>query len=90
MGGPTVLSVSELTVIYLKKTWNGKDNRDRVFRLLKYISIEPFASLRSEFLSPLESAVLDESLRSRTALLGFYSTLIGQWGVKLRSQPDEK
>ncbi|KAF4767670.1 hypothetical protein HAV15_009646 [Penicillium sp. str.  len=68
--------------------WNGKDNRDHVFRLLQYIPIEPFASLRSELLSPLESAVLDESLRSRTALLGFYSALINQWGVKLRSESD--
>lgn len=32
--------------------------------------------------------MLDEGLSSRTALLGFYSALIGQWGVKLRSQPD--
>ncbi|KAJ5504879.1 hypothetical protein N7463_007753 [Penicillium fimorum] len=68
--------------------WNGKDNRDHVFRLLQYIPLESFESLRSELLSPLESAVLDESLRSRTALLGFYSTLINQWGVKLRSQSD--
>lgn len=33
--------------------------------------------------------MLDESLRSRTALLGFYSALINQWGVKLRSQSDK-
>ncbi|KAF3027069.1 hypothetical protein E8E15_008225 [Penicillium rubens] len=70
------------------KTWNGKDNLDHVFRLLQYIPIRSFESLRSEFLSPLESAVLDESLRSRTALLGFYSAFISQWGVKLRSQSD--
>ncbi|CAG8053338.1 unnamed protein product [Penicillium nalgiovense] len=70
------------------KTWNGKDNLDHVFRLLQYIQIESFESLRSELLSPLESAVLDENLRSRTALLGFYSALISQWGVKLRSQQD--
>jgi centromere protein I len=68
--------------------WNGKDNRDHVFRLLQYIPVESFESLRSELLSPLESAVLDESLRSRTELLGFYSALINQWGVKLRSQSD--
>lgn len=32
--------------------------------------------------------MLNESLRSRTALLGFYSALINQWGVKLRSESD--
>ncbi|CAG8929137.1 unnamed protein product [Penicillium salamii] len=67
--------------------WNGKDNRVNVFRLLQYIPIEPLDSLRTELFSPLESAVLDESLSSRTALLDFYSGLISQWGVKLRSQP---
>ncbi|CAI7573931.1 unnamed protein product [Penicillium palitans] len=80
-------SIRSFLKSYLQ-TWNGKDNRDHVFRLLQYIPIEPFTSLRSELLSPLESAVLNESLRSRTALLGFYSALISQWGVKLRSEPD--
>ncbi|KAJ5778894.1 hypothetical protein N7457_006614 [Penicillium paradoxum] len=68
--------------------WNGKDNRDHVFRLLQYIPLESFESLRGELLSPLESAVLDQSLSSRTALLSFYSALISQWSVKLRSEPD--
>lgn len=80
-------SIRSFLKSYLQ-TWNGKDNRDHVFRLLQYIPIEPFASLRSELLLPLESAVLNESLRSRTALLGFYSALISQWGVKLRSESD--
>jgi centromere protein I len=66
--------------------WNGKDNRENVFRLLQYVPIEPFKSLQSELLSPLESAVLDEGLGSRTALLDLYAGLISQWGVKLRSQ----
>jgi centromere protein I len=67
--------------------WNGKDNREHVFRLLQYIPIEPFESLRIEMFSPLEKAVQDESLSSTTALLDFYAGLISQWGVKLRSQP---
>ncbi|KAJ5757417.1 uncharacterized protein N7511_006111 [Penicillium nucicola] len=67
--------------------WNGKDNREHVFRLLQYTPITSFDSLRSELLSPLESAALDGSLESRTALLGFYSTLISQWGISLRSEP---
>ncbi|KAJ6092255.1 hypothetical protein N7467_004224 [Penicillium canescens] len=67
--------------------WNGKDNREHVFRLLRYTPITPFHSLRSELLSPLESTILDENLGSRTALLGFYSGLISQWGVRLRSEP---
>ncbi|KAJ5139341.1 uncharacterized protein N7515_004189 [Penicillium bovifimosum] len=68
--------------------WNGKDNRDHVFRLLQFIPIQSPEILMADFLLPLESAVLDEGLSSRTALLGFYSALIGQWGVKLRSQQD--
>ncbi|CAG8173713.1 unnamed protein product [Penicillium olsonii] len=69
------------------QVWNGKDNRENVFRLLQYIPIEPLESLQIELFSRLESMVLDESLSSRTALLGFYSGLINQWAVKLRSKP---
>jgi centromere protein I len=67
--------------------WNGKDNQEHVFRLLQYIPIEPFSSLQSEFLIPLENAVVNDSLGSRVVLLDFYAGLISQWGVKLRSQP---
>ncbi|KAJ5545489.1 hypothetical protein N7535_006125 [Penicillium sp. DV-2018c] len=68
--------------------WDGIDNRDQVFRLLQFIPIQSLEVLRSDFMSPLESAVLNEGLSSRIALLGFYSALIGQWGVKLRSRQD--
>lgn len=67
--------------------WNGRKNREPIFRLLQYLPIEPFESLRGEFFSPLELAVLDEHLNSRIALLEFYSGLIRQWGVILRSRP---
>lgn len=49
--------------------------------------MESFESLQTELLSPLERALLDGSLSSRTALLDFYSQLIIQWGVKLQTQP---
>jgi centromere protein I len=81
------LSIRAFLKSYLQ-IWNGKDNRDHVFRLLQFIPIQLYETLRAEFLLPLESAVLDEGLSSRTALLDFYSALIGQWGVKLRSQQD--
>lgn len=38
-------------------------------------------------LSPLESTILDGSLSSRTDLLDFYSALVSEWGVKLRTTP---
>lgn len=68
-------------------SWNGHDNREQVFQLLEYLPIESFDSLRQDFLAPLESAVLDDTLASRIAILEFYSSLILQWGVKLRTQP---
>ncbi|KAJ6150991.1 Centromere protein Cenp-I [Penicillium chermesinum] len=67
--------------------WNGKEHREQVFRLLQYLPVEPFEALQSEVLSPLENAALDGTLRSRMDLLGFYSALIAEWGVKLRVQP---
>lgn len=66
--------------------WNGRDNRDQVLRLLQYLPVEPYQSLRNKLLLPLESAILDETIDSRQALLDFYSALISQWGVQLRTQ----
>lgn len=68
-------------------SWNGRDNREQVFQLLEYLPIESFDSLRQDFLAPLEAAVLDDTLASRIAILEFYSSLILQWGVKLRTHP---
>ena len=69
------------------QVWNGRDNRAIIFCLLQYIDIEPIEALKAELFTPMESAVLDESLGSRMALLEFYTGLISQWGVKLRSRP---
>ncbi|KAJ5622937.1 Centromere protein Cenp-I [Penicillium lividum] len=69
------------------QSWNGRDNREQVLRLLRYIPIEAYDLLLSKFLSPLESAMLDGSLASRTELLDFYSALISEWGVRVRTQP---
>lgn len=69
------------------RTWNGRDNRDQIFHLLEYLPVGSFDSIREEFLAPLESAVLDGTLASRVVILEFYSSLIHQWGTKLRTQP---
>lgn len=55
--------------------------------MLQYLPVESFATLRSEVLSSLESAVLDASIGSRIDLLRFYSALITEWEVKLRVEP---
>ncbi|KAJ5180210.1 hypothetical protein N7492_003420 [Penicillium capsulatum] len=70
-------------------TWDGRENRMQVLRLLQYLPIEPYQSLRTDLLSPLEEAILDETVSSRTDLLDFYSGLIGQWAIKLRTQPSK-
>lgn len=67
--------------------WNGRDNREQIFQLLEYLPVDSFDSTRDVFLSPLETAVLDETLASRVALLEFYSSLVRQWGIKLRTKP---
>ncbi|OQD75742.1 hypothetical protein PENDEC_c006G04041 [Penicillium decumbens] len=70
--------------------WNGRDNRYQILRLLRYLPIEPLESLRGELLSPLESSMMNASPSSQGALvdlLDFYTSLITEWGVKLRNQP---
>ncbi|KAJ5109872.1 Centromere protein Cenp-I [Penicillium argentinense] len=79
---PSVRSFLEAYV----HVWNGRDNREEILRLLQYLPIEPFESLQRSILSTLESSLLDETLASRTDLLDFYSALISEWGVKLRTQ----
>ncbi|KAE8354780.1 Mis6 domain protein [Aspergillus coremiiformis] len=68
-------------------SWNGSDMRDQVFGLLEYLDIEDYDSIRNDFLEPLESALLTERLFSRSSLLDFYSSLIRQCGVRLRTRP---
>ncbi|KAJ5570201.1 Centromere protein Cenp-I [Penicillium hispanicum] len=67
-------------------TWNGLGNRDQVLCLLQYLPIEPFDSLYRRLLSRLESTVLDGTIDSGSALLDFYSALIGEWGIKIRTR----
>ncbi|KAJ5887666.1 Centromere protein Cenp-I [Penicillium taxi] len=69
------------------KIWNGRDNREQVLRLLQFIPIESYDSLRRNVFLPMESALLDVHLSSRTDLLDFYSSLIYEWSVELRTQP---
>ncbi|KAF7597314.1 hypothetical protein BBP40_006254 [Aspergillus hancockii] len=69
------------------QSWNGKDLRDQIFYLLEYLNIENYDAIQSDFLAPLESALLQDRLFPRSNLLDFYSSLIRQWGIKLRAQP---
>ncbi|KAJ6024257.1 Centromere protein Cenp-I [Penicillium herquei] len=78
-------SVRSFLESYLE-SWNGQDDRAQVLGLLRFLPVEPWESLHARIFSPLESRVLDGSLGSRTDLLDFYSALIGEWGVKLRTQ----
>ncbi|KAL3471799.1 Mis6-domain-containing protein [Aspergillus californicus] len=67
--------------------WNGTDNREQILKLLEYLPIGEYITLRSEILAPLETACLNDNASSKAILLDFYSTLIRQWGVKLRTEP---
>ncbi|GFF35734.1 hypothetical protein IFM58399_04310 [Aspergillus lentulus] len=68
-------------------TWNGRDNKEEVLSLLEYLPIQDFGTLRANFLTPLEAAILGSGPFSMTVILDFYSSLIRQWGVKLRASP---
>ncbi|KAL3458684.1 Mis6-domain-containing protein [Aspergillus heterothallicus] len=67
--------------------WNGVDNRDQILELLEYLPIRDYETLRTDILAPLEAAFLEDTASSKAALLNFYSSLIRQWGVKLRAAP---
>ncbi|KKK25738.1 hypothetical protein ARAM_002213 [Aspergillus rambellii] len=67
--------------------WNGSDNREQILELLEYLSLDNFDSVRNDFLLPLEAALLGDSVSSKAILLDFYTALIRQWGVTLRTRP---
>ncbi|KAL2855429.1 Mis6-domain-containing protein [Aspergillus pseudoustus] len=65
--------------------WNGADNRDQILELLEYLPIIDYDALRTDILAPFEAAFLEHTASSKAALLSFYSSLIRQWGIKLRA-----
>ncbi|KAL4793449.1 Mis6-domain-containing protein [Aspergillus venezuelensis] len=67
--------------------WNGRNHRQSILELLEYIPIEDYDPLRNAILDPLEAAFLENTASSKAILLDFYSALIRQWGVKLRTEP---
>ncbi|KAL4918075.1 Mis6-domain-containing protein [Aspergillus aurantiobrunneus] len=67
--------------------WNGHDNRQSIFELLEYLPLEDYDSLRNDILAPLEAAFLEDTASSKATLLDFYTTLVRQWGVKVRTEP---
>ncbi|PYI10766.1 Mis6 domain protein [Aspergillus sclerotiicarbonarius CBS 121057] len=75
---------------FLKKfliSWNGEDSKEQILGLLEYLPVQDFDTLLKDFLIPLERATLNAALSSRTSLLDFYSSLIRQWGIQLRTPP---
>ncbi|KAJ5484925.1 hypothetical protein N7539_004913 [Penicillium diatomitis] len=79
-------SIESFLASYLP-IWNGQDNRALVLRLLQYLPVDSFESLRNRFFVHLENAILDSTVSSRVELLNFYSSLITEWGAKLSLQP---
>ena len=79
------------TIISFLKTylgfWKGRDHREQIFALLEYLPVEEYDSIRTEFLTRLDAAVLHNTAPSQSHLLGFYTSLIRQWGVNLRARP---
>ncbi|KAL2815977.1 Mis6-domain-containing protein [Aspergillus granulosus] len=80
--------IPEAFISFLKSyipVWNGVDNRNQMLELLEYLPIRDYDALRTDILAPLEVAFLEDTASSKAALLNFYSSLIRQWGVKLRA-----
>ncbi|PKY06800.1 Mis6 domain protein [Aspergillus campestris IBT 28561] len=67
--------------------WNGVDNKEQLLQLLEYTPVTDYDTVRREFLSPLETSLLHQPLPVKGGLLDFYSSLVRQWGVHLRTQP---
>lgn len=80
---PTIISFLKT---YLS-SWKGRDHREQIFALLEYLPMDEYDSIRAEFLTRLEAAVIHNMSPSQSDLLDFYSALIRQWGVYLRAQP---
>lgn len=83
-----VQEIPDAFTSFLKKyliSWNGEDNREQILGLLVYLPVLDFDTLSSDFLTLLERALLNGAISSRTSLLDFYSALIRQWGIQLRT-----
>ncbi|KAL2844672.1 Mis6-domain-containing protein [Aspergillus pseudodeflectus] len=83
-------TIPDAFISFLKSyipAWNGVDNRDQILELLEYLPISNYDVLRADILAPLEAAFQEDTASSKAALLNFYSSLIRQWGVKLRAAP---
>ncbi|KAL4884061.1 Mis6-domain-containing protein [Aspergillus karnatakaensis] len=83
-------AVPEAFFFFLKSyipVWNGFDNRESILELLENLPIDDYDTLRNDLFSSLETAFLEDTASSKATLLDFYSNLIRQWGVKLRTQP---
>lgn len=68
------------------RLWDGRSNQKEVLDLLQCLPRGPFDAVRRDYLEPLENAILDHTPASRSILLDFYTELIRQWGVSLRTE----
>ncbi|PGH09946.1 hypothetical protein AJ79_05562 [Helicocarpus griseus UAMH5409] len=68
-------------------SWNGHDSRTAILALMEYVPILDYDTLRQNFLSPLENAILSDQRDSKVLLLQYYSSLIQHWGAMVRATP---
>lgn len=79
------VSVDSFLRKYLQ-LWDGWANRDVILGLLEYLPIHAYEELRRDYLSLLEKAVFDDSIRSKIVILRYYSRLIRHWGISIRAE----
>ncbi|KAL1960032.1 hypothetical protein VTO42DRAFT_204 [Malbranchea cinnamomea] len=65
--------------------WDGYDNREAILGLMEYIPLSDFDTLAGTYFFPLESAILDNTVGSKTVLLRYYVSLMRRWGTIVRS-----
>ncbi|OAX80697.1 hypothetical protein ACJ72_04961 [Emergomyces africanus] len=68
-------------------SWNGHDSRTAILGLLEYLPIQDYDTLRRDYFTPLENAILSDQLESKVLILQYYSSLIQHWGAVIRATP---
>lgn len=64
-------------------SWNGNTGREIVLDMLIYIPMVSFEELYHSFFSPVEDAILDDTIESKLVIFTFYNNLLRRWGKKL-------
>ncbi|ODH45366.1 hypothetical protein ACO22_00090 [Paracoccidioides brasiliensis] len=68
-------------------SWNGHDSQSAILGLLEYIPLQNYETLRENYFTPLENAIINEKLASKILILQYYSSLIQHWGAIIRATP---